>query len=114
MDTMRRFEHVVVIFVMLTTSQVGGYQGARAIAEELARRLGPGIEKPIEFILDEGMMILKGALPGLKSPVAFIGNSEKGAINLQCTVSVCPEGHSSMPPSATNVGATHIPLKSVT
>eukprot|EP00940_MAST-03C_sp_MAST-3C-sp2_P001220 g1220.t1 len=75
--------------------EIGGSEGAAAIAAELRRR-----KVRAEFILDEGAMILKKALPGYPKDrgVAFICNCEKGAVNMKLEVSnVCPPGHSSQP-----------------
>jgi len=52
-------------------------------------------------------MILTGGIPGREDmPVAFVGNAEKGAVNVKLVVdSACEAGHSSSPPlGETNVG----------
>jgi carboxypeptidase PM20D1 len=58
----------------------------------------------LAFILDEGTFIIGSLIPGVKKPVALIGNCEKGNINVKLTVNCYPPGHSSMPTSETNLG----------
>jgi carboxypeptidase PM20D1 len=72
-------------------------KGAEAIAALMQKR---GI-KP-DFVMDEGGIILKNALPGLEKPAAFIGIAEKGFMNVKLTAKT-EGGHSSMPPQETAV-----------
>lgn len=72
--------------------EIGGLRGAAAIAALLKQR---GVQ--LEFVLDEGLLILDGILPGLSKPVALIGVAEKGYMSVALSVSATP-GHSSMPP----------------
>lgn len=79
--------------------EIGGINGARAIAnwfENQAIRF--------EYILDEGSIILRKALPGLKTPAALIGIAEKGYVTLKLEVNLEKGGHSSMPPTTTAIG----------
>lgn len=78
--------------------EVGGYKGAKVIAEVLASR---GIE--LEAVVDEGMVITQGMLPGLDAPCALIGVAEKGFVNVELTVRG-EGGHSSMPPPESAIG----------
>lgn len=72
--------------------------GASQIAELLRSR---GVQ--LELTLDEGLTVLKGMMPGVKRPVALIGVSEKGFINVD--IEAAGEGgHSSMPPRQTLIG----------
>lgn len=87
-----------VLIALGHDEEIGGQNGARAIAELLTQR---GI-KP-EFLLDEGMPITKGILAGAKSPVALIGIAEKSYMTLELTVQG-EGGHSSSPPPNTAVG----------
>ena len=49
-------------------------------------------------MLDEGLLITDGVLPGLDKPAALVGVAEKGYLHrLQLTRDAAP-GHSSMPP----------------
>lgn len=72
--------------------EVAGYRGARQIAALLQQR---GVR--LEFVLDEGLLILDGVLPGLSKPAAVIGMAEKGFVSAKLTITATP-GHSSMPP----------------
>jgi len=78
--------------------EVGGNAGARAIASLLEER---GIRAA--YVLDEGMAIVEGALPGVEGPVALVGLAEKGYLSLLLSVDV-EGGHSSTPSGETAVG----------
>ena len=72
--------------------EVGGLRGAKAIAKLLADR-----QVKLDFVIDEGLLITEGVLPGLKAPAAIIGVAEKGFMSVALGVGATP-GHSSMPP----------------
>jgi Acetylornithine deacetylase/Succinyl-diaminopimelate desuccinylase and related deacylases len=72
--------------------EVGGQRGAVEIAKLLASR---GVK--LEFVIDEGLLITEGVMPGLSKPAALIGIAEKGYLSVVLRVSATP-GHSSMPP----------------
>ena len=56
-----------------------------------------------EYILDEGPMILTGGIPGKEDmPVAYVGNAEKGAVNVKLVVNVRLD-HMSNPPCSEHV-----------
>ena len=74
--------------------EVGGRQGVVAIVALLKQR---GVR--LDFVLDEGMAVTEGILPGVAQPLALIGLAEKGSVSLKLTASAAP-GHSSMPPAA--------------
>jgi carboxypeptidase PM20D1 len=78
--------------------EVGGDRGAAQIAELLRSR---GVT--FEFVLDEGLNILDGIIPGVASPVALIGIAEKGYLSLRLAVETSG-GHSSIPPTETAIG----------
>jgi carboxypeptidase PM20D1 len=78
--------------------EIGGYHGAAKIAELLRTR---NVE--LDFLLDEGMNILRGVVPGISAPVALIGNAEKGYLSLRLSVKT-PGGHSSIPPPENAIG----------
>ena len=73
--------------------EVGGLRGARATAELLADR-----QVKLDFVIDEGLLITEGVLPGLKAPAALVGIAEKGYMSVALAVPATP-GHSSMPPA---------------
>ncbi|XP_033647824.1 N-fatty-acyl-amino acid synthase/hydrolase PM20D1-like [Asterias rubens] len=79
--------------------EVAGNEGAAVIGKTLKER---GTE--VEFLLDEGFTILQDVIKQVRRPVGLIGVSEKGFVMLQLTVDSAKTGHSSMPPSETNVG----------
>lgn len=79
--------------------EVGGRQGAQAVARLLA---GRGVR--LEFVLDEGLLLTEGVLKGLDRPAALVGIAEKGILTLEMTSEAVP-GHSSMPSERTAVGA---------
>ena len=72
--------------------EVSGLRGAAKMAALLQSR---GVQ--LDFVIDEGLLVLDGVMPGLRQPAALIGIAEKGYMSVQLTVSATP-GHSSMPP----------------
>ena len=72
--------------------EVGGLRGAKALAKLLAER-----QVELDFVIDEGLLITEGVLPGLKAPAAIVGIAEKGYMSVALGVPATP-GHSSMPP----------------
>ncbi len=78
--------------------EIGGQNGARAIAALLSER---GVQ--LGSLLDEGGSVVQGFLPEVDDTVALIGISEKGYLSLRLTVEV-DGGHSSMPAPETAIG----------
>ncbi len=78
--------------------EVSGLRGALPIAELLKSR---GVR--LEWVLDEGLLILDGVLPGLSKPAALIGLAEKGYATFFLSLDTAP-GHSSMPPAHSAIG----------
>jgi carboxypeptidase PM20D1 len=74
--------------------EVGGLRGAKAIAALLAER-----KVKLDFVLDEGLLITEGVLPGLEPPAAIVGVAEKGYLSVGLHAEATP-GHSSIPPPA--------------
>lgn len=72
--------------------EVSGERGAVRIAALLKAR---GI-RPL-FVIDEGLLITEGIMPGVDKPVALIGIAEKGYLSVNVKLQAAP-GHSSMPP----------------
>lgn len=79
--------------------EVGGVHGAQAIVEYFLQK-----KINFEYVLDEGSIVLDGAIKGLTQPVALIGTAEKGYCTLQLNVNLEHGGHSSMPPPETAIG----------
>lgn len=78
--------------------EVGGEQGAGAIAQHLEQQ-----GREFAFVLDEGAVIGMGLVPGVEQPVALIATAEKGYLTLKLTTQG-QGGHSSVPPAITAVG----------
>jgi carboxypeptidase PM20D1 len=78
--------------------EVGGGQGASAVARLLAER---GVH--FEFVLDEGGAVGEDLLPGASHPIGLIGVGEKGYANVQISAEGSG-GHSSTPPPHTAIG----------
>lgn len=87
-----------ILFAFGHDEEIGGANGAVKIVELLHSR---GIE--LESVLDEGMNIVEGILPGVAGPVALVGVAEKGYLNLELTAE-SRGGHSSTPPRRTAIG----------
>lgn len=64
--------------------EVGGNQGAKKLSAKLGEVLQEH-EEHLDFILDEGMFVIDGVLPGVDRPVAYIGVVEKGWATLDMT-----------------------------
>lgn len=79
--------------------EVNGMNGAQKIADYFEEE---GVF--FEFVMDEGMLIVEGALDGLNQAVAIVGIAEKGYATLTLTAQLKDAGHSSMPPPETAVG----------
>ncbi len=78
--------------------ELGGRQGAKAIAEVLASK---GIK--LHFVLDEGGEMTEKKVPGMEGkPVAVVGTAEKGYISLELSVNIAG-GHSAMPEKETAI-----------
>lgn len=73
--------------------EVGGLRGASKIAALLKER-----KVHLDFVVDEGLLITEGIMPGLKPPTALIGVAEKGYLSVVLKMAATP-GHSSMPPA---------------
>lgn len=73
--------------------EVGGLRGAQQIVKLLQQR-----RARLDFVIDEGLLITEGMLPGLSKPAALIGVAEKGYVSVVLKAQG-PSGHSSMPPT---------------
>jgi carboxypeptidase PM20D1 len=78
--------------------EVGGEQGAAKTVERLKAR---GVR--FAGVLDEGGVVVTGALSSVKVPIGLIGMAEKGISNYQFKVKGSG-GHSSTPPKNTSLG----------
>ncbi len=87
-----------ILFAFGHDEEIGGGEGAQAIAAELVRR---GVRA--WFVLDEGMAAL-AEHPLTGGPASMIGIAEKGFATLRVRA-VGQPGHSSMPPPQTAVSS---------
>lgn len=78
--------------------EVGGEAGNAEIRALLERR-----GQRLAWVLDEGLVVTDGIVPGLAPPAALIGVAEKGYLSLELVVEGTG-GHSSMPPPQTAAG----------
>jgi carboxypeptidase PM20D1 len=78
--------------------EVSGKDGAAQIADYFERQ-----DIRFDFVLDEGGALTSGLINGTDRPVAVVGISEKGYVNLVLSVDA-PGGHSSQPPDQTGLG----------
>lgn len=75
-----------------------GLRGAAEVAALLARH---GLR--FELVLDEGGVVSRGFVPGVDRPLALIGTTEKGYVNLEL-IAGATGGHASTPPVHTAAG----------
>lgn len=78
--------------------EIMGFKGSMKIVEYLKAK---GVQ--LAAVLDEGGIMSLGSLSGVNSPIAFIGNSEKGYLTMKLSAEGLP-GHSSRPPRQTAIG----------
>ena len=69
--------------------EVNGLHGATEIAKYLN-------DTSLEYVLDEGSMVIEDLMPDFDTPTAIIGIAEKGYMTIRFHVNVTG-GHSSMP-----------------
>ncbi len=85
--------------------EINGFAGAGRMSRVLEGELLKRRER-LAFLLDEGLMALRGAYPGLAGEdpvVAAVGVAEKGYMVVNLTVEG-EQGHSSLPPRQTVIG----------
>jgi carboxypeptidase PM20D1 len=87
------------IYLAFGHDEEAGGQGAAAIVQLLESR---GV-KP-DMVLDEGGAILEALIPGVLTPAAMIGTSEKGYVTVDLSMEGTG-GHSSAPPRHTIIGS---------
>jgi len=85
--------------------ELGGYDGARHFSQLITQLVPvPFNEKPLKFVLDEGLFLISDVMPGITSRAAIVCTVEKGHVNVEIsTASIA--GHSSIPPSSSSIGA---------
>lgn len=86
-----------IYFAFGHDEETGGRNGAARISQYLQDQ-----HLTFNMILDEGGGIADGIFPGVVEPIAFIGTSEKGFMNIELSVEEAG-GHSSAPPRETPI-----------
>jgi carboxypeptidase PM20D1 len=89
-----------IYFAFGHDEEISGIRGAGAMSALLAQR---GIR--FDYVLDEGLAVLEGFIPGIGKPMALIGTAEKGYATFDLSAEG-PGGHSSIP-------SKHNPLSTV-
>jgi len=87
-----------VYLVFGADEEIGGTDGAARIAAQFKAQ---GVR--LGMVLDEGMLITHGMVPGVSKPVALVGLAEKGYATVQLKAQAAG-GHSSMPPPRSAIG----------
>jgi carboxypeptidase PM20D1 len=72
--------------------ETGGQQGAAVVARQFKDK---GIR--LEFVIDEGLVVTQGIVPGIQPPAALVGLAEKGSAWVRIGTQAAG-GHASMPP----------------
>ncbi|HLE84189.1 MAG TPA: M20 family peptidase [Thermoanaerobaculia bacterium] len=85
-----------VILAFGHDEEIGG-RGAAAVAAQLDRR---GVAPAM--VLDEGLAVVEGVMPGVERPIALLGVAEKGYLSLELRATA-EGGHSSAPPRQTAI-----------
>jgi len=86
--------------------EVGG-----AASQALNARLSAD-DVRFHYVIDEGLVVTDGLVPGLSQPAALVGIAEKGYLSAEIIASG-EMGHSSMPPPRTAVGALSRAMASI-
>lgn len=86
-----------VYFVFGHDEEIGGKQGAVKVAALFKQR-----NIKADLVIDEGGILTKEKVPGLRKTIALIGTAEKGYLSLKISVNK-PGGHSSQPDQETAI-----------
>lgn len=81
-----------VYLVSGADEEVAGLRGAAQVVRLLQER-----KVRLDFVIDEGLVLTEGVIPGVAAPAALVGIAEKGYVTVQLKVATAP-GHGSMPP----------------
>ena len=82
-----------VYIVSGADEEAAGLRGAAKVVELLKER-----KVRLDFVLDEGLVLTEGMVPGVAAPAALVGVAEKGYVTVKLKVNTQP-GHASMPPA---------------
>jgi len=94
------FQPIRTIFLAFGhDEEISGVEGAYSIARLLEER-----KVKLDYILDEGLFIMKSGLSLTSKPIAVVGTAEKGYLSIDLSVET-QGGHSSIPPlGSTSIG----------
>lgn len=87
-----------IYFAFGHDEEVHGRTGAHNIGEWMKEN-----KIEFEYLLDEGLVITEGLVPGIEKPVALVGIAEKGNVIMKLSVNL-KSGHASMPEKETAIG----------
>lgn len=82
-----------LLFAFGHDEEIGGREGATQIARLLQRR-----QVRPWAVVDEGLAITQGVVPGTSRSLAMVGLTEKGSVNVRLQA-LAQDGHTSMPPA---------------
>jgi carboxypeptidase PM20D1 len=88
-----------IYFLFGADEESVGARGDGAAATLLKAR---GVK--LDFVLDEGLVITEGLVPGMAKPAALIGVSQKGYVTTRLSVTLAKGGHASAPPRESVIG----------
>jgi carboxypeptidase PM20D1 len=86
------FQPRQTVYLISTANEEVTGEGAQQIAALLQQR---GVK--LDFVVDEGLFLAEGLLPGVSKPTALIGVAEKGYLSVVLKAKGLP-GHASGPP----------------
>lgn len=82
----------------------GGSDGAANFPDLITRLIPvPMYQKPLKWLLDEGLFLISDVMPNISSRTAIICTTEKGHVNVELSTNA-NAGHSSIPPSSSSIG----------
>ena len=81
-----------VVLIYGHDEETGGLKGAAVVAQAFKQR---GLR--LEFVIDEGLVVTQGIVPGITPPAALVGLAEKGSAWVRISAQA-DGGHASMPP----------------
>ena len=94
------FKPKQTIYLLLgADEEVNGVRGAGGAAAIFKQR---GVN--FDFVVDEGLVITEGIIPGIANPAALIGVVQKGYMTAELSVRFAKGGHSSLPPRESVIG----------
>jgi carboxypeptidase PM20D1 len=84
--------------------ELGGEDGARHFSKLISQLVPvPQNQRPLKWVLDEGLFLIRDVMPGITSRAAIVCTAEKGHVNVELSTS-SNAGHSSIPPSSSSIG----------